>query len=231
MRSSPELAIGGRLTRRMTMRARSPLSVLVRVAAPFVAAALVAVVSAPAAAQLVVDPPAENTPCVKDAKPGDDKRPCAESAEGASPAIGVVGAGPGSGGGGGGGAGGAAARETLGPYRIVKVMNRGGEMVDGVVCAIDRPFVVHMQTRPATFDIKFEPADKARGMWTYAYDIPRAGESHKASGEFTMSAPAADGSRSLTIDGKDFVTFKGFAGPMPMQYVFGLAPISGGGGC
>ena len=110
-------------------------------------------------------------------------------------------------------------------------MNLGGEMVDGVVCGIDRPFVVHMQTRPATFDIKFEPADEARGMWTYAYDIPRAGESHKASGEYTMSPPAADGSRSLSIDGKDFVTFKGFAGPMPMQYVFGLSPISGAGGC
>jgi hypothetical protein len=88
-----------------------------------------------------------------------------------------------------------------------------------------------MQTRPATFDIKFEPADPLHGMWTYAYDIPRAGESHKASGDYTMSAPAADGSRSLTIDGKDFVTFKGFAGPMPMQYVFGLSPLSGDSGC
>jgi hypothetical protein len=215
----------------MTMRVRLSLSLFVvaRVAASFAAATVLIVASAPAAAQLVVEPTAEHKPCPKDAETSDDKRPCAEStAEGASPAISGVGAGAGSGGGGGGGA---AARENVGPYHVVKVKNLGGEMVDGVVCAIDGPFVVHMQTRPATFDIKFEPADKARGMWTYAYDIPRAGESHKASGEYTMSPPAADGSRSLSIDGKDFVTFKGFAGPMPMQYVFGLSPISGDGGC
>jgi hypothetical protein len=220
----------------MTMRAfRLPLSlyVVVRVVAPF-AAMLLCGRWEPAAAQLVVEPPGDHEPCPKDADSRDDKHPCAESSAGASPAAigGPAGsAGPGAGGGGGGGAGGAAARETLGPYHIVKVMNLGGEMVDGVVCGIDRPFVVHMQTRPATFDLKFEPADDARGMWTYAYDIPRAGESHKASGEYTMSAPAADGSRSLTIDGKDFVTFKGFAGPMPMHYVFGLMQIAGESGC
>ena len=215
------------------MRApRLPISSLAaRVVAPCAAALLMAH-SAPAAAQLVVEPSAEHAPCPKDADSRDDKRPCAESADGVSPAaVSVAGGSGGGGSGGGGGPGGAAARETLGPYHIVKVKNLGGELVDGVVCAIDRPFVVHMQTRPATFDIKFEPTDKAHGMWTYAYDIPRAGESHKASGEYTMSTPAADGTRSLTIDGKDFVTFKGFAGPMPMQYVFGLAPVSGDGGC
>ena len=214
----------------MRVRLRLSLFVIARVAAPFAAATLLMVASAPAAAQLVVDPPAEHKPCPK-GEPSDDKRPCGESAENAPPAISGVGAGAGSGAGAGGGSGGAEAREKLGPYHVVKIKNLGGEMVDGVVCAIDRPFVVHMQTRPATFDIKFEPAENARGMWTYAYDIPRAGESHKASGEYTMSPPAADGSRSLSIDGKDFVTFKGFAGPMPMQYVFGLSPISGAGGC
>ncbi|HUO67080.1 MAG TPA: hypothetical protein VMV37_06065 [Gammaproteobacteria bacterium] len=215
------------------MRAfRLPLSlfVSVRVATPVVAAILLGVHAAPVAAQLVVEPQAERAPCPNEGNPPDDKRPCAESGSTAAiPAGGA--AGPGSGGGGGGGSGGAAASATMGPYRIVKVMNLGGEMVDGVVCGIDQAFVVRMQTRPATFDIKFEPADKAHGMWTYAYDIPRAGESHKASGDYTMSPPAADGSRSLTIDGKDFVTFKGFAGPMPMHYVFGLAPLAAGSGC
>ena len=215
------------------LRLPLPLVVVARVAAPFTASMWLTLHSAPAAAQLVVDPPAEPAPCPKEADPRDEKRPCADSAGTASPAVitAVGSAGSGAGGGGGGGSGGATGRETLGPYRIVKVMNLGGEMVDGVVCAIDRPFVVHMQTRPATFDIKFEPADNAHGMWTYAYDIPRAGESHKASGEHTVSAPAADGTRSLTIDGKDFVTFKGFAGPMPMKYTFGLAPLAGGSGC
>ena len=216
------------------MRAfRLPLSLFVaaRIAAPCAAITLLTMYSAPAAAQLVVEPAAEQSPCPKDADPREDKRPCTDSREAASPAA-IGGAGGSAGpGGGGGGSGGAAARETLGPYHVVKVMNLGGEMVDGIVCAVDRPFAVHMQTRPATFDLKFEPTDKARGLWTYAYDIPRAGESHKASGEYTLSSPAADGSRSLTIDGKDFVTFKGFAGPMPMHYIFGLSPISGDRGC
>jgi hypothetical protein len=221
----------------MTMRTfRLPLSLVLvaRVVAPFAAATLLCLHCAPADAQLVVEPAAEHAPCPKDADQRDDKRPCGDSSDGGSPAaIGAPAgsAGPGAGGGAGGGSGGGAARETLGPYHIVKVMNLGGEMVEGVVCGIDRPFVVHMQTRPATFDIKFEPADTARGMWTYAYDIPRAGESHKASGDYTMSAPAADGSRSLTIDGKDFVAFRGFAGPMPMHYVFGLMQIVGDSGC
>ena len=214
----------------MRVRLRLSLFVIARVAAPFAAATLLMVASAPAAAQLVVEPPAEHQPCPK-GEPSDAKRPCGESAENAPPAISGVGAGAGSGAGAGGGSGGAEAREKLGPYHVVKIKNLGGEMVDGVVCAIDRPFVVHMQTRPATFDIKFEPDDKAHGMWTYTYDIPRAGESHKANGEYTMSPPAADGSRSLTIDGKDFVTFKGFAGPMPMHYVFGLMQIAGDSGC
>lgn len=203
------------------------------VVAPF-AGALLCMHSTPAAAQLVVEPTAAPAPCPKDADRRSDQRPCGDSADGASPAaIGVPAgsAGPGAGGGAGGGSGGAAARETRGPYHIVKVMNLGGEMVDGVVCGIGQPFVVRMQTRPATFDIKLEPADNAHGTWTYAYDIPRAGESHKASGEYTMSPQAADGSRSLTIDGKDYVTFRGFAGPMPMHYVFGLIPIAGDGGC
>jgi hypothetical protein len=176
-------------------------------------------------------------PCPKTADRSDDKQPCvAPATTGGAPGV-LVGAGAGGGSAGGGSAGGGsqpntnAPPEVLGPYRVVKVMDRAGELVDGIVCSIAEPFVVHMQTRPATFDIKFEPADKSRGTWTYAYDIPRAGESHRAHGEHVVSAAAADGTRSLTIDGPDFVTFRGFAGPMPMHYVMGLAPVAAGGAC
>lgn len=116
--------------------------------------------------------------------------------------------------------------ESLGPYRIVKIMNLGGETIDGSVCSIDQAFVVHMHTRNVDFDIKFMPVDKAHGTWSYAYSIPRAGETHAASGDHTITIPRADGMRTLAIDGTDFVQFKGFAGPMPMRYSMGLAPAA-----
>lgn len=199
------------------------------------ALALLAGRDASVCAQAPATPPGELPPCPTNAaSPTDPKQPClgSGSAGGASGPSAVVGSAPSSGGASGGsGSAPNPTPEVLGPYRVVKVMDRAGEKVDGVVCAIDKPFVVHMETRPATFDIVFEPADKAHGGWTYAYDIPRAGETHKASGEHTVSPAAADGARSLTIDGKDLVAFKGFAGPMPMHYVMGLMPIAAGSGC
>ena len=189
-------------------------------------------------AQPPVKQPVELPPCPPEVgSPADRKQPCTPAAGGDTqggappetvPTVG--GAGPG-GGGAGGGSGQTSTPEALGPYRVVKVMNRAGEAVDGIVCAIDKPFVVHMQTRPATFDIKFEPADKTHGTWAYAYNIPAAGETHNAHGEHTISPAAVDGSRALTIDGPDFVAFRGFAGPIQMHYVMGLAPIASGGAC
>ena len=206
-----------------------------RVVGPCAVLWLVAGYSAAAGAQPAATAPTDVLPCPKTAPDrGDDKQPCvAPSTTGGAP-----GAPAGAGGGAGGGAAGGGSQqnpnappEVLGPYRVVKVMDRAGEVVDRIVCSIAEPFVVHMQTRPATFDIKFEPADKSRGTWTYAYDIPRAGESHRAHGEHVVSAAAADGTRSLTIDGPDFVTFRGFAGPIEMHYVMGLAPVAAGGAC
>jgi hypothetical protein len=201
-----------------------------RVLPPWVVLAVLgargASVGAQAPKQVTDLPPCPTAP----ANPADPKKPCVAPGNAAGPATPAVPTGEpraGSSGGGGGGSGQTSApAEVLGPYRVVKVMDRAGEAVEGLVCAIDRPFVVHMQTRPATFDIKFEPTDKARGMWTYAYDIPRAGESHRAMGDHIVSPPAADGTRSLTIDGPDFVTFHGFAGPFQMHYVMGLVPVA-----
>jgi len=114
--------------------------------------------------------------------------------------------------------------EYLGPYHAVKVMNLGGETLDGTVCAINQPFVVSMATPKITFDIQFVPTDKTQGTWTYAYNFADLGETHNASGSYTISVPAGDGTRSLTIDGSDHVVFHGFDGSIPMHYVIGLSP-------
>jgi hypothetical protein len=218
-------------------RLRCSLLRVVRVGLPCFALTLLLGHEASVGAQPPAKLPGEIPPCPPTAaSAADAKQPCVAAGgngPGGGPGEGSPGgAAPGSGGAGGGsGSQSNSTPASLGPYRVVKVMDRGGEAVSGIVCAIDRPFVVRMQTRPATFDIKFEPADKSRGAWTYAYDIPAAGESHRAHGDHTVSAAAADGTRSLTIDGPDFVTFRGFAGPIQMHYVMGLAPIADGGAC
>jgi hypothetical protein len=116
------------------------------------------------------------------------------------------------------------AEEYVGPYHAVKVMDLGGETLDGTVCTINQLFVVSMATPKINFDIQFVPTDKTQGTWTYAYNFPDLGETHDASGGYTISAPAADGTRSLTIDGSDHVVFNGFDGSIPMHYIIGLSP-------
>jgi hypothetical protein len=203
---------------------------------PVVVLVLLAAHDAPVFAQPSAKLPTERAPCLTP-NPTDPKEPCVTPAASAGPAAPNVPTGAGSGAGSAGGAAGSgggqnsAPAEALGPYRVVKVTDRAGETLDGIVCAIDKPFVVRMRTRPAAFDIAFEPADKTHGTWTYAYDIPTAGESHRAHGDHTVSPATADGTRSLTIDGPDFVTFRGFAGRIQMHYVMGFAPIADGGGC
>jgi hypothetical protein len=144
------------------------------------------------------------------------------------------GAGGGGGGGGGAGAGGAGSGSPgseggpgpVGPYHVVKVMNMGGETVDGIVCSSVRPFVIQMHTDRIDFNIAFSPTDATHGNWSYAYGWPDLGETHNATGVYQISPPKPDGTRSLTVDGKDQVVFTGFNGPMPMHYVFGLAPMA-----
>ena len=153
---------------------------------------------------------------------------------GAAGSGGAGNGGAGSGGGNGGGSGGTGSgdgssqpgstEEYLGPYQVVKIMNLGGETLDGVVCAINQPFVVHMHTPRINFDISFAPVGRTDGVWTYAYGFPDLGETHDARGQYTISAPAADGTRSLTINGSDHVVFNGFDGPFPMNYVMQLTP-------
>jgi hypothetical protein len=59
---------------------------------------------------------------------------------------------------------------------------------------------------------------------TYAYSIPRAGESHDAHGTYTLSLAAPDGTLLLSMAVRDHVVFKGFDGTIPLNYSFDLVP-------
>lgn len=196
-----------------------------------VAAATVLLAAAFAEPRAQRPAPSDAARCAQKPRDAGDAQRCASEAQTADPNAGAAappaGA-PGGGTGGGGAGGGGAQRDAdggaIGPYRVVKVMDLGGETVDGIACTLAEPFVVHMHTRKVDFDIKFEPMGTPHGAWTYAYLLPSGPETHDAAGEYEVGAPAADGTRSLTIDGKDHVVFHGFNGPMPMHYVMQLAP-------
>ena len=188
-------------------------------------------------------------PCPVDAPP-DPKKPCAPlktttgvqggAGGGAGlggPGTGGGGAGGGGGDGGAGGGGGGSQDPTKladvfgGPYRVVQVETLGGETISGFVCALDKPFAVHMATPKVTFDTGFVPSDNTRGAVTYAYNIPSAGESHEAHGSYTITPPAKDGTLSLAFQVSDHVVFHGFDGNIPLRYKMNLAPIPDQGPC
>lgn len=107
---------------------------------------------------------------------------------------------------------------------IRQVETLGGEQVSGFVCLTTAPFVAHMVTPKVTFDIAFVPRSPSAGSWSYAYSIPSAGESHDASGTYTIAAPDQTGTRRLAFTGSDHVVFKGFDGNFPQRYKFDLVP-------
>jgi hypothetical protein len=45
------------------------------------------------------------------------------------------------------------------------------------------------------------------------------------------ASAGAQPAATAPIDGPDFVTFRGFAGPIEMHYVMGLAPVAAGAAC
>jgi hypothetical protein len=116
-----------------------------------------------------------------------------------------------------------------GPYVVTQTMSLGRESISGSACDEAQPFDVHFVTRPATFDTRFEPAATPGqpGKWSYAYGIPRAGESHAAQGTFTLQADMAARALHVTMTGSDHVAFKGFDGNMPIDYQFDLVATPG----
>jgi hypothetical protein len=109
-----------------------------------------------------------------------------------------------------------------GPYIVKQTENQGGETVSGTVCDTRRPFVVHVVSPGVTFDWPFAPSGDSAGAWSYAYTFPSLGESHDASGTYTISPSDEDGTRQVATTGRDHVVFNGFDGMIPRNYSFDL---------
>lgn len=111
-----------------------------------------------------------------------------------------------------------------GPYVVKQTRSLGGEKISGQVCSLTKPFVVLSAAPKVSWAFNFVPQSANKGAWTYAYNIRSAGETHSASGTYSVSVPAKDGSLTLTMTGRDNVAFKGFSGPFPVNYSFDLVP-------
>ena len=93
----------------------------------------------------------------------------------------------------------------------------GGEVISGVVCSVSLPFSVISVTSKVSFVFVFAPLDAQRGTVAYKYSIPSAGESHDATGNYTISPAGTDGTLLLSLTVSDHVVFKGFDGNLPLR--------------
>ena len=114
-------------------------------------------------------------------------------------------------------------------YVVKQTMSLGGETISGVVPCITAPFAVTSVTPKVTFVFQFIPAKALNGVFTYAYSISSAGETHSATGNYTISEQK-DGTLVLFMTGRDAVALPHFSGPFPVNYSFKLEP-SGPSGC
>jgi hypothetical protein len=114
---------------------------------------------------------------------------------------------------------------TNGPYSVKQLVSLGHETISGVVCDVRRGFVVNATSPQVSWTFVFTPAgDGGTGAVAYNYNIPKAGESHAATGSYTLSGPDHDGTRHLAFTVQDHVVFKGFDGTIPNRYSFDLVP-------
>jgi hypothetical protein len=111
-----------------------------------------------------------------------------------------------------------------GAYVVKQTESLGGETISGFVCSRTAPFGVSARTSKVAWVFGFVPRDATHGQVTYAYSIPSAGEAHDATGTYTLSSAAADGTLLLSMAVSDHVTFKGFDGNIPLHYQFQLVP-------
>ncbi len=108
-----------------------------------------------------------------------------------------------------------------GPYVVKQTQTLGGETISGTVCNTRAPFRVAAATSKVSWNFLFN-----RGTMSYAYTIPGAGESHAATGTYTLSKPDVHGVVHLTLAGRDRVVFHGFNGAIPIRYGFDLVPAA-----
>jgi hypothetical protein len=118
---------------------------------------------------------------------------------------------------------------TAHSYVVKQTQTLGNEKISGSVCNIAKPFTVTSVTPKVTFVFVFAPREVLKGSVSYAYSIPSAGESHAATGTYTISE-GASGVLTLSLTVKDHVKFQGFDGNIPLRYKFDLVP-TGAAGC
>ena len=111
-----------------------------------------------------------------------------------------------------------------GPYVVKQIETLGGEVISGEVCSLTKPFSVFSSTPHVGFTFYFTPQGAQGGMVTYAYTISSAGESHDASGSYSLNPASEDGTVHLSLSVSDHVVFKGFDGNIPNNYKFDLVP-------
>jgi hypothetical protein len=114
---------------------------------------------------------------------------------------------------------------VLGPYVVKQTTVLGHETLSGAVCKLTDPFIVTASAPEVTFTFNFAPQAADHGRLTYAYSIPRAGETHDATGTYTIQPAGTDGTLVLSMNVSDHVTFKGFDGNIPVKYQFDLVLV------
>jgi hypothetical protein len=114
-----------------------------------------------------------------------------------------------------------------GPYEVKQIVSLGHETISGQVCSLTTPFVVFAVAPAASWTFNFVPQSADHGTLTYAYNIPKAGESHDAKGTYTLAQADVNGTLLLTMAVRDHVVFKGFDGAIPNKYSFKLVPTPG----
>jgi hypothetical protein len=114
--------------------------------------------------------------------------------------------------------------DYTGPYVVEKSENLGGETISGFACRLTDTFTVNFNTPKINFVNTYSPTSGSNGTWAYSYSFPSLGETHDASGTYTISRPGVDGKLLLTETGSDHVVFNGFDGKFPVNYSFKLNP-------
>jgi hypothetical protein len=117
-------------------------------------------------------------------------------------------------------------RLPVGPFTVKQTESLGGETLSGAVCDLTKQFAVQAVAPAVSWTFLFSPGSATQGTVTYAYSIPSAGETHNASGNYTVGLPAPDGTLVLSMTVRDHVTFNGFDGVIPLNYKFSLVPAA-----
>ena len=112
------------------------------------------------------------------------------------------------------------------PYVVKQIETLGKETISGFVCSLSQPFTVQAVAPEASWAFVFVPLSAQKGNVSYAYSIPSAGESHQATGTYTIARLDSAGTLQLSLQVSDHVVFKGFDGNIPVRYKFNLVPSS-----